>query len=194
LPLVGELLARLLSLRVWPKTVVAGDIVKGLDVPANSCDLVFASHVLEHLPKEDCYRALKNIYRWLRPGGYFRCIVPDLEIYARRYLERLESRDCTDTAASHSFMADANVGLQSSRNGVGVRLQEAFSNARHQWMWDTRSLAFALREVGFCGVTARHYGEWADMRFAEVEERARHQDSICLEAQKPSEVDSEALN
>ncbi|MGH7552947.1 MAG: class I SAM-dependent methyltransferase, partial [Longimicrobiales bacterium] len=72
LPLVGRLLARLLSLPMWPKAVVSGDIVKGLAILPNSCDLVFASHVLEHLAKEDCYRALRNIYRCLRPGGYFR--------------------------------------------------------------------------------------------------------------------------
>jgi hypothetical protein len=186
LPLVGSLLPRFLALSVWPKAAVHGDVVKGLDHFSNCCDLVFASHVLEHLAKDDCYRALRNIYRCLRPGGYFRCIVPNLEIYARRYIERVESSDRRASAtANHMFMADANVGLQSSRNGIGARLREAFSNTRHQWMWDTHSLSSTLQDIGFRDISARGYGEWADPRFAEVEEEARHEDSVCFEAQKP---------
>lgn len=182
LPIVGRILSKVLSLPGWPRAVVAGDVVKGLDISVNRCDLVFASHVLEHLAEEDCYRALRNIYLYLRPGGYFRCIVPDLETHARSYLARLES---LDPAASHSFMTDANVGLRSSRSGARARLGEAFSNTRHQWMWDRVSLASALREVGFRDVAERGYGEWADARFAQVEERERHQGSVCLEARKP---------
>jgi ubiquinone/menaquinone biosynthesis C-methylase UbiE len=40
----------------------------------SSIDMVFSSHVLEHIPNQQ--KALEEIYRVLKPGGYHVCIVP----------------------------------------------------------------------------------------------------------------------
>jgi len=40
----------------------------------SSMDMVFSSHVLEHIPNQQ--KALNEIYRVLKPGGYHVCIVP----------------------------------------------------------------------------------------------------------------------
>ena len=40
----------------------------------DSMDMVFSSHVLEHIPNQK--KALEEIYRVLKPGGYHVCIVP----------------------------------------------------------------------------------------------------------------------
>lgn len=40
----------------------------------SSMDMVFSSHVLEHIPNQQ--KALEEIYRVLKPGGYHVCIVP----------------------------------------------------------------------------------------------------------------------
>ena len=163
-----------------------GDIVKGIRIPKSSCQLVFASHVLEHLSEQDFYRALHNMYSSLRPGGYVRIIVPDLETYAKEYIQRLASSDINVSAKANSyFMTKANVGVQRVRNPLLERVREAFANSRHQWMWDRPSLEKALLQIGFHDVRFRNYGEWADERFREVEDKERHLESICAEAQKP---------
>jgi hypothetical protein len=186
LPFVGRVLAKVAGLPNWPPSVVYGDIVKGHVVPPGSCDLVFASHVLEHLTEEDCCRALTHIYGYLRPGGYFRCIVPDLETYARRYLAGLASGDrLVAGQASRAFMTQTGLGREQSRGSMVGRMRDAVSNARHQWMWDRYALSAALTRVGFQNVEVRAFGEWADDRFREVEEKARHEDSVCLEGQRP---------
>src|SRR3989442_2634462 len=69
LPLVGEVLVRVARLPAWPPSARYGDIVKGTTIRPGSCDLIFASHVLEHLSEEDCSLALAHIYASLRPGG-----------------------------------------------------------------------------------------------------------------------------
>ncbi|MBP6412631.1 MAG: class I SAM-dependent methyltransferase [Bacteroidia bacterium] len=48
----------------------------------NSFDMVYSSHVLEHIP--DQQKALKEIYRVLKPGGIHFCVVPTTmeKIYA----------------------------------------------------------------------------------------------------------------
>ena len=40
----------------------------------SSMDMVFSSHVLEHIPNQQ--KALNEIYRVLKPGGFHVCIVP----------------------------------------------------------------------------------------------------------------------
>lgn len=45
----------------------------------NSVDLIYACHVLEHFPRRDTQRVLKEWYRVLKPGGSLRLSVPDFE-------------------------------------------------------------------------------------------------------------------
>jgi predicted SAM-dependent methyltransferase len=42
-----------------------------------SVDAVLTEHVLEHLTPEEADRAARNVYEFLRPGGYWRVAVPD---------------------------------------------------------------------------------------------------------------------
>jgi predicted SAM-dependent methyltransferase len=42
-----------------------------------SIDRVLAEHVLEHLNDSECRIALRECYRYLKPGGLFRIAVPD---------------------------------------------------------------------------------------------------------------------
>ena len=40
-------------------------------------EAILAEHVWEHLSLEDGIKAAENCYRFLKPGGYVRCAVPD---------------------------------------------------------------------------------------------------------------------
>lgn len=50
-----------------------------------SADLIFCSHVLEHLTDKAFRRLLKNAYRTLKVGGAMRVIVPDFGLAMRQY-------------------------------------------------------------------------------------------------------------
>ncbi len=51
------------------------------------CSEVYASHVLEHLGYNgELQKTLKGIHRVLKPGGYLRASVPDLETLCRLFL------------------------------------------------------------------------------------------------------------
>ena len=57
----------------------------GVPFYENSIDIVYTSHFLEHLNKDDGYKFLENIYNSLKEGGVLRVVVPDLDIAIQRF-------------------------------------------------------------------------------------------------------------
>jgi SAM-dependent methyltransferase len=47
-----------------------------IPVPPNSIDVAYSHQLMEHLHPDDAMAQLKNIYRALKPGGYYICITP----------------------------------------------------------------------------------------------------------------------
>lgn len=56
-------------------------------IPDGSCDVIRASHVLEHFPHGQIAAVLKEWVRCLAPGGELRIAVPDFRKIAEGYLE-----------------------------------------------------------------------------------------------------------
>jgi predicted SAM-dependent methyltransferase len=73
------------------EAVIAHDITSGLPFADNSFDVVYHSHVLEHLQPEAAQSLLKECYRVLKPNGIVRVLVPDLEFSATLYLQALRT-------------------------------------------------------------------------------------------------------
>lgn len=84
-PILGYLILSHINGPDWSKSVKYGNIVTGLKDKNNSCDLIFASHVLEHLSLADFHIAIENIYKYLKLEEIFRFIVPDLKQYVDTY-------------------------------------------------------------------------------------------------------------
>ena len=65
------------------------DIRRGLPFPDGALEVVYHSHLLEHLDKEQGRILMEECVRVLRTGGVLRVVVPDLEEIASLYLEKL---------------------------------------------------------------------------------------------------------
>ena len=57
-------------------------------MPDESCDVVFCSHVFEHIPHIRLPMVISEINRVLKPGGVFRMLTPNLEVLAKAYVEK----------------------------------------------------------------------------------------------------------
>jgi SAM-dependent methyltransferase len=180
LPLIGNIAKRKMNV-VFPVKVHYGDIVKGLPVEDNSCDGVYCSHVLEHLSLQDFRIALINTYRILKSEGIFRCVVPDLEIYARKYI--LNS-DKGNSLASVEFIKDTLLGLEKRPSGIKDFIVSFFGNAHHLWMWDRNSLMEELRTTGFQTIRICLFNDCRDSMFREVEDEGRFLHSVAIECTK----------
>ncbi len=70
--------------------VVAHDLSTGIPLPDVSCEVVYHSHVLEHLRRPDAQFFMRECFRVLKPGGILRVAVPDLEQICRQYILALD--------------------------------------------------------------------------------------------------------
>ncbi|MDR2855885.1 MAG: methyltransferase domain-containing protein [Methanomicrobiales archaeon] len=71
--------------------IIPWNLAKKLPIPDASVDVIYSSHVLEHLTPDDTRRHLQECHRILKPKGIIRIVVPDLEKIARTYLTCLEA-------------------------------------------------------------------------------------------------------
>jgi predicted SAM-dependent methyltransferase len=167
----------------FPPHVKLGDIVAGLPLPDGSCKGIYASHVLEHLARDDFYRALENTFKLLAPGGIFRVIVPDLAYIAREYIRML---DQGDPEAGHYLVSATILGEETRARGLFAMAYHTLNTSRHLWMWDEFSLRKALQDRGFDRVRKCAFDDCEDPMFRLVEDPRRFERAVAMEARKPT--------
>jgi len=165
----------------FPENVEYGNIIRGLPIPDESCQGVYCSHILEHLSLEDCKLALINTYRILKPGGYFRLVLPDLEYAITQYVN-----DETSLAA-YNFLHETSLGEKARHSGVLGLLRTYLGNSKHLWMWDYKSLAKELEESGFLNIRRAEFGDSEEPAFDDVEDKGRWDNCLGIECRKPIE-------
>jgi SAM-dependent methyltransferase len=181
IPVIGKLLKPVMHVSFHPD-ILPGDILKSLPgITENSCDGIYCSHVLEHLSYNDCKLAINNTFQLLKPGGYFRCVVPDLAGAARRYIDSLGNND---PRANVGFMEETLLGKEERIRGFKQLVQLAFGNREHLYMWDDLSLTHQLAGAGFKNIRKCAFNDSSDNMFKLVEEEIRFNNAVALEATK----------
>lgn len=176
LPVIGSLYTK--NKARFPCNVKFGNIITGLPIDDESCKAIYCSHVLEHLSLEDFRKALRNTYIKLKPGGIFRCVVPDLEYYARKYTAD------TSVDAAITFMRETSLGQEKRSHGLRGFIISWLGNSQHLWMWDYKSMESELIDVGFKEVRRAQYGDSTEAIFKEVEDKARWDNCLGIECVK----------
>jgi hypothetical protein len=180
LPFIGYLIKSKLNV-IFPDNVMFGDIIKGLPIEKDSVDGLYCSHTLEHLSLEDFRTALFNSLKILKPGGVFRCIVPDLEFSARSYISQL---DKNVKLASLEFMNSTMLGRKIRPKGLKGIISLLFGNYYHYWMWDRNSLVLELEGIGFRNVRICEFDDCSDHMFSFVEDPRRFENAVAIECYK----------
>lgn len=71
-------------------SVIRHDLSQPIPFPADTFDVVYHSHLLEHLPRRNAQAFMQDCWRVLKRGGVLRVVVPNLEQIAQLYLHALE--------------------------------------------------------------------------------------------------------
>ena len=126
-----------------------------------TADVVYASHLFEHLKGAAAKLFLSEAFRILKTRGTLRLVVPDLYTLAKKYIHDFESRDAQAAAA---FLEPLNLHLEGvyrdERNFL-LKALHWFQNypLQHKYMYDWLSLEKILAESGFKGIRRSGYGE-----------------------------------
>jgi SAM-dependent methyltransferase len=146
------------------------------DLPfqAGTVDVVYSSHMLEHLDRLEAHAFLLEAFRVLRPGGWVRITVPDLQRYVREYEQSGDADEFLD-----------RLRLAASRASRRERLLLRATGFRgHRWMYDSASLTRLLESCGFT-VALLDAGETLMPNVGDLDLREREGDTIYAEGRKP---------
>jgi len=141
---------------------IYGDVVKGLPCSDKSVDLLYASHVLEHLPLKEFRIALQECRRVLKNGGVFRAVVPNLKYCVEQYLSSSMPTKSID------FCLATGMGTESFANPLSRMRGDS-----HHMMYDVETMIYELRSSGFSSVRQAYYGDSECKEFSEVEDKGR---------------------
>ena len=115
------------------------DVRAGLPYDNDVVDLVYTSHMLEHMPYKDGIKFLSECYRTMKPGATIRIIVPDAKILTQMYLDgKLNTLD------------EVNDGCADISLGANKLFALLMNN--HSALYDADALCAALKVAGFSQV------------------------------------------
>ena len=95
----------------------------------NSAELIYASHLIEYIDREEIVSLLNRWKKILKPGGLMRLAVPDFEVCSRLYLEG-------------KYPLDNFLGPFYGRMIMGDKI------IYHKTVYDFQSLKILLENVG----------------------------------------------
>lgn len=144
----------------WNDKIFVHDLTKTFPWASASVDVVYSSHTLEHLSREDGRRFLSECHRVLRPGGVIRIVVPDLGSLVDAYKGGQIKAD--------DFVERLDVLYTNSSNALKRKLAP-FIQFPHKCMYDNQRLSEVLNEMGFdAKVRAPFDSEIDDIRRVEL--------------------------
>ena len=165
-----------------PDNIMVYNLAKGIPFETGSVDVVYHSHMLEHLDRDIAEQFLLEVRRVLKPGGIHRISVPDMEKLCKEYLEHIVFCETNpDAAAAHDSSIDPILEQCVRREAYGARQQtpvrrfienRIIGDARkrgetHQWMYDRINLKSKLLNAGYKEVIVQKYNtslipDWND--------------------------------
>ncbi|MCC6146868.1 MAG: methyltransferase domain-containing protein [Anaerolineaceae bacterium] len=155
--------------------ILWADASRSIPLPDGSVKVLYSSHMIEHLDREQAQSFLKEAFRVLEPDGIIRLAAPDLEKMAEEYLKN----GCADTFVAKTLLAAPRpVGLKQK-----IKLLLA-GHRHHLWMYDGKSLMRMLHETGFSDVHILGAGETLLDNPAGIDLYERMEESVYVEGHK----------
>jgi predicted SAM-dependent methyltransferase len=143
------------------KADVPVDARFGLPFDENSFRGIYAHHVIEHLDYEDGCRLFSEANRVLIPGGIFRMVVPDLEIFLTHY--------CNDDTGNIFRLYPPwhmkDLPVETPLEMVDHIFRDTKFN-RHLSAWDFSTADLRLKKAGFSKIVRQSCNTSLDAKLA----------------------------
>lgn len=110
-------------------------------IPANVADMIYMSHVLEHVSHRDIVPTLREMHRLLKDGGVLRISVPDFD----RIIEIYQANECDITSIEQPLMGGQNYPFNyhyALFNDAHLRMLMLKSGFSETKAWDPQNCSY----------------------------------------------------
>ncbi len=143
---------------------------------SKSLDVVYSSHMIEHLDRVEAKLFLRECQRVLKPGGILRVVAPDLRVTVNDYVTK---------GNADKFLLHLQLDLDKP-HGLRSHISRLLLGGRnHHWMYDAKSLSGLLSECGYRSVQVLDPGQTGIAEPGTLNLHERAGESIYLEAKNP---------
>jgi predicted SAM-dependent methyltransferase len=152
------------------------DATKHIPESNHSVDVLYSSHMFEHLDRDEACIFLKEASRILRHGGIIRLSVPDLDLYVTKYV--------TDKDVN-KFMESIFLAKRRPKTFLEKIKYVIVGDRCHQWMYSGKSLCDFLSANGFDNPQIMKNGETNILNVERLDLFERNAESVYVEAFNP---------
>lgn len=159
----------------WSPSIVLHNITKKFPWDDKSVDVIYSSHALEHLTKEQGADCLMECHRVLKKGGVIRIVVPDLAVVVNDYT--------SGNLAGSDFLETLGCVYTPSKSLKNILWPSQQIPHLHKCMYDQKSLIAIMDTLGF-EVQPQSAFDSAikDIRLIELESRCKN--ALIIEGKK----------
>ena len=138
-------------------TFINYDLRLGLPLSDGSAEMIYSSHLFEHLEYKHGLRLLRDCHRVLRPDGVFRIVLPDFKSSFGAYLRADEKH--FDLYDIHDVMPELEPGTETLVDHINYGVYES---GDHKCIYDEEKIMTLLRNLGYKSVQQSSYREGLD--------------------------------
>lgn len=151
------------------------DASRALPLASATADVIYTSHMLEHMTRDETRRFYAEALRVLAPGGILRVAVPDIDYHVGEYARHRDP---------DAFIGGLYMATEPPRDFVAKLRYAVVGERHHLWMYNGQSMAAALLKAGFATAKVLPAGETTinDPGALDLAERAP--ESVFVEATK----------
>lgn len=120
--------------------IIWADATKHIPLPNDSAEVLYTSHMIEHLDREEVSLFLQEAYRVLAPGGIIRIAVPDLRKLVEQYIAEGDA---------DKFIEKTLLTRPRPKRFFDKLKYLVVGDRHHLWMYDGPSLCRLLSKHGF---------------------------------------------
>ena len=136
------------------------DLKKGIPLPEDSVDKIYASHVLEHVSFKDLIKLLEEIYRVLKKNGKLYVSVPDASLFIKSYINKQRF------LPKGGYYQPAVVHTGSLIDQINYI---AYMDQEHKYLFDKENLINTLKKIPFKKVELRNFDKSLDNKARDLE-------------------------
>ena len=146
---------------------------------------LYSEHTLEHMKITKVQFFLEECMRVLKPNGIFRITVPDLEIFATKYVERDGEffKPYLDKFEPRSRNGKSKYWMVRSYGGI-LNLIGTKYFFHHRWFYDFETLEKCCKEVGFQKIERKSFRESKIEFLGQMDRETRKHETLYIELSK----------